>query len=102
MLPLLLAGGIFVAAPAPVATPEVETINHTLKGEKVLAKEVVCRTRWGTPMLPDGKGGYNLISPINEEFIALSLYQPPKSRGVPFRPATVDITIVPELSAPIE
>ena len=64
-------------------------MNHTLRGELIPAKEVVCRTRWGTPMLPDGKGSYSLISPINPEFIALSLIQPPKTAGPVYRPASI-------------
>lgn len=97
MLPLLLAGGAYIA---PITTTqssaaEVDMYNHTLRGERILANEVVCRSRWGTPMLPNGKGGYSLISPINPEFIALSLIQPPKTSGTPFRPAvTVSIPVV--------
>ena len=84
MLPLLLAGGAFLGA---ITQPESELYNHTLRGERILAKEVVCRNRWGTPMLPDGKGGYSVIAPINPEFIAQSLFQPPISEGPAFRPA---------------
>jgi len=86
---LLLAGGAFLGVIAPQAQPEPDLFNHTLRGEKILAKEVVCRNRWGTPMLPDGKGGYSLIAPINQEYIAQSLIQPPKSRMAPFVPATL-------------
>lgn len=92
MLSLLLAGGSFLGAvsqPAPV----VETYNHTLRGERILSNEVVCRSRWGTPMLPDGKGGYSLIAPINQEYIERSLFQPPKSQGAPFRPATLTVSL---------
>lgn len=86
---LLIAGGAFIGA---LATPqEPQMINHTLRGEQVLASEVVCRNRWGTPMLPNGMGGYSLIAPINPEFIARSLIQPPKTDGIVFRPATVSI-----------
>lgn len=83
---LFLAGGAFLGIVAPQAQPEPELVNHTLRGERVLAMEVVCRNRWGTPMLPDGKGGYSLISPINQELIDFSLVQPPKTPMVPFRP----------------
>jgi hypothetical protein len=93
MLSLLLAGGSFLGATTQV-TQEVDTYNHTLRGERILAREVVCRGRWGTPMLPDGKGGYSLISPINQEFIERSLFQPPISNGPAFRPATVTVTTV--------
>lgn len=94
MMSLLLAGGAFLS----VATqPEPETNNYTLRGERVLAKEVVCRNRWGTPMLPNGKGGYSLIAPINEEYIQLSLIQPPKkSKMEPFRPASALVVTLPE------
>ncbi|MFA7342950.1 MAG: hypothetical protein WC003_01475 [Terrimicrobiaceae bacterium] len=73
---LLIAGGAFIGAFS--APQEPEMMNHTLRGELVPAKEVVCRSMWGTPMLPDGKGGYSLIAPINPQFIAESLIQPPK------------------------
>ena len=93
MLPLLLAGGAFLGA---ITQPEPELYNHTLRGERVLAKEVVCRNRWGTPMLPDGKGGYSLIAPINPEFIAQSLIQPPITAGPVFRPAAASPGEPPE------
>ena len=83
MLPLVLAAGAFLGA---FTQPEYELYNHTLRGERILAREVVCRNRWGTPMLPDGKAGYSLIAPINAEFIAQSLIQPPITRGPVFRP----------------
>jgi hypothetical protein len=83
---LLLAGGAFLSVLAP--QPEPEMYNHTLIGERILAREVVCRNRWGTPMLPNGKGGYSLIAPINQEFIEMSLVQPPKTASMaPFRPS---------------
>ncbi len=86
---LILAGGAFLGIVAPQPQPEPELYKHTLRGERVLASEVVCRNRWGTPMLPDGKGGYSLIAPINQEFIALSLLQPPKPVAMaPFRPSS--------------
>jgi hypothetical protein len=81
---LLLAGGAFLGV--VTTQPEPELINHTLRGEKIPAKEVVCRNRWGTPMLPNGKGGYSIIAPINQDFIDFSLVQPPKSTMAPFRP----------------
>jgi len=99
MLSFLLAGGAFLGAVTQTTstTTEVDMYNHTLRGERILAREVVCRSRWGTPMLPDGKGGYSLIAPINEEFIRRSLIQPPKPlppfldvrpKDVVFRPTT--------------
>ena len=89
---LLIAGGAFLSA---VSVPkEPEMMNHTLRGELIPAKEIVCRNMWGTPMLPDGKGGYSLIAPINPQFIAESLVQPPKPVDGPagryvFHPAVV-------------
>ena len=89
---LLIAGGAFIGT---FSTPkEPDMMNHTLRGEMVLAKEVVCRSMWGTPMLPDGKGGYSLIAPINPGFIALSLVQPPNPVAGPvgryvFHPASL-------------
>lgn len=73
---LLIAGGAFLGA---MATPqEPDMYNHVLRGEKILAKQVVCRGMWGTPMPPDGKGGYSLIAPLNGDYITSSLLQPPK------------------------
>jgi len=93
MLPLLLAGSAFLGA---LIQPEPELPNHTLRGELVFAKEVVCRSRWGTPMLPDGKGGYSLIAPINQEFIEQSLVQPPITKGTVFRPEARLVVTLPE------
>lgn len=62
-----------------VPPESVDTLNHTLLGVKVKAKEVVCRNMWGTPMMPDGKGSYNLISPPDPVLIERSLVQPPKT-----------------------
>lgn len=89
---LFLAGGAFLGVLSP--QPEVVLMNHTLRGELIPAHEVVCRNRWGTPMLPDGKGGYSLIAPINPDFIALSLMQPPRTSMLPFRPQT-EIVVLP-------
>jgi len=74
--------------------------NHTLRGERVLAKEVVCRNMWGTPMLPDGKGGYSLIAPINPEFIERSLFQPPISSGTAWRPSLTVVVNTPSPALP--
>jgi hypothetical protein len=93
MLSLLLAGGSFLGGTTQTTqVTQIDTYNHTLRGERILAREVVCRSRWGTPMLPDGKGGYSLIAPINPEFIERSLFQPPVSNGPAYRPATVTVT----------
>lgn len=96
MLSLLLAGGAFLGATTAPA-PQIETFNHTLRGERILAKEVVCRNRWGTPMLPNGKGGYSLNAPINQEFIERSLWQPPKVNGPAYRPVLALASSAPEL-----
>ncbi|CAN5516382.1 hypothetical protein BH09VER1_BH09VER1_45480 [soil metagenome] len=96
MLPLLLAGGAFFGAVTQPTDPEM--YNHTLRGERILAKEVVCRNMWGTPMLPDGKGSYSVIAPINPEFIERSLFQPPISTGQAWRPAS---TIVVAVQSPV-
>jgi hypothetical protein len=93
MFPLLLAAGAFLGA---ITQPDFELYNHTLRGERILAKQVVCRNRWGTPMLPDGKGGYSVIAPINPEFIARSLIQPPITRGPVFRPPAESRPAAPE------
>ncbi len=93
---LLIAGGMMVTS---VTTTETTTFpdmyNHTLLGEEILAEKVVTRNRWGTPMLPDGTGGYSLIAPINEEYIARSLIIPPKTTGVAYRP-------LPTMTAPVD
>jgi len=88
---LIASGALLGAASAP---KEPEMMNHTLRGEPILAKEIVCRNMWGTPMLPDGKGGYSLVAPINPQFIAESLVQPPKPLDGPasryvFHPAAL-------------
>lgn len=74
---LFIAGGVFLGTLQP--PPEVPFDNHTLLGKKIPAAQVVTRSYWGTPMLPDGKGGYSLIAPINTNFIAQSLWIPPVS-----------------------
>ena len=86
---LLIAGGIITTPTptTPVSAP-VETINHTLLAETLPAKQVVTRNRWGTPMLPNDKGGYSLIQGIVEANIAQSLIQPPRTGGPVFRPGS--------------
>ena len=83
MTPLLLLPKLFLAGASMLFTmqvpQEIPVDNHTLAGEKIAAAQVVTRSRWGTPMLPDGKGGYSLIAPINKKFIAQSLWIPPVS-----------------------
>jgi hypothetical protein len=75
---LLIAGGSSFLGNVEVPTL-TQTMNHTLKGEQIPSAQVVCRDQWGTPMLPDGKGSYSLISPINKKLIAQSLWIPPVS-----------------------
>lgn len=84
---LLLAGGIiFTPSPSTPAQPEVDLKNHTLAGEVVMAKEVVTRNRWGTPMMPNNVSGYSIIQPIVPALITQSLIQPPKTTAPIFRP----------------
>ena len=74
----LIAGGSSFLGNVELPAP-VEMMNHTLAGEKIPSKQVVCRNRWGTPMLPDGKGGYSVIAPIKKNLIDQSLWIPPVS-----------------------
>ena len=73
---LLIAGGSSFLGTLELPPPQVIN-NHTLAGEKIPSTQVVCRDRWGTPMLPNGKAGYSLIAPINKDLIAQSLWVPP-------------------------
>jgi hypothetical protein len=95
---LLIAGGMFFSTPTVNQPDEPDLTNYTLLAERVLAREVVTRNRWGTPMLPDGKGGYSVIASVNPDFISASLIQPPKTGGPVFRPArpTVEVTQIPD------
>ncbi len=77
MIPFLIAGGTILGT--LVLPEEPDLSNHTLAGAKVKAAEVVCRNAWGTPMLPDGKGSYSLIAPVDPVLIERSLIQPPKT-----------------------
>lgn len=72
---LFIAGGAFLGALQTPTDPPMD--NHTLAGEKIPAVQVVTRSQWGTPMLPDGKGGYSLIAPIDKKLIEQSLWIPP-------------------------
>ena len=84
MIPFLIAGGSVLTT---LVTPDpVDTMNHTLLGAKVKAKEVVCRNMWGTPMMPDGKGSYSLIAAPDPVLIERSLIQPPKTDSPIFVP----------------
>jgi hypothetical protein len=102
MISLIIAGGVYMAANAKtVEWTDID--NHTLKGEAIASSKVVCRDRWGTPMLPNGKGGYSLIAAINEDYIQESLIQPPEyPRGmVAYRPLpTVEVTVETPVSVP--
>jgi hypothetical protein len=84
MIPFLIAGGSIVNT--LVAPEPVDTLNHTLLGVKVKAKEVVSRNMWGTPMMPDAKGSYSLIAPPDPILIERSLIQPPKTDAPTFVP----------------
>lgn len=106
MISLIIAGGISLAAASTQTTvtwPDIN--NHTLKGEAIPASQVVTRNTWGTPMLPDGKGGYSLIAPINPDYIRESLIIPPWSfpkgvmpNDVIYRP----VPATPEIAAPVQ
>jgi hypothetical protein len=79
---IFLAGGAFLGAFQEPS--QVDVMNHTLPGMEIPASQVVCRSRWGTPMPPtsppmDGRAGYNLIAPIKKKFIERSLWIPPVS-----------------------
>lgn len=95
---LLIAGGASFLGTLDLP-PNVDLLNHTLAGEKIPAREVVCRDRWGTPMLPDGKGGYSIISPIDKKLIAESLWIPPVS-GVRPTPTPAPQASLPVVGAP--
>ena len=102
MISLIIAGGISAAAASQTTAVNWPDINnHTLRGEIVPAKDVVCRNRWGTPMLPDGKGGYSLIAPINKDWIRESLYQPTVAPNgmVAYRPLPPEQEVVIEQPA---
>lgn len=91
MIPLLIAGGSLISTFTAPQFPDM--MNHTLNGTPVKAAEVVCRDRWGTPMMPDGKGSYNIAATPNAVYIQASLIQPPKTDapvylpGKPYLPA---------------
>lgn len=89
---LIAGGSSFLGNFQPPA--DVQMMNHTLAGEKIPSAQVVCRNRWGTPMLPDGKAGYSVIAPIKKGLIAQSLWIPPVSGSRP-KPA-----LASSLSAP--
>lgn len=86
MIPFLIAGGAVVSVFVAPQLPDI--MNHTLAGTPVKASEVVCRTRWGTPMMPDGKGSYNVTASPDPVFIERSLIQPPKTDAPVFSPAS--------------
>ena len=88
---LLIAGGSSFLGTLELPQPQVIN-NHTLAGEKIPSVQVVCRDRWGTPMLPNGKAGYSLIAPINKDLIAQSLWVPPVHGG---RPLKTNIPVSP-------
>jgi hypothetical protein len=106
MTPLLLLPKLIIAGGSSFLgtlelPPNTDMLNHTLAGEKIPAKEVVCRDRWGTPMLPDGKGGYSIISPIDKKLIAQSLWIPPVSGARP-TPTPAPPVSLPVLGAPAQ
>lgn len=84
MILLLIAGGTILTT--LVMPDEVDLKNHTLAGAEVKAKQVVCRNAWGTPMLPDDRGSYSLIAPVDPVLIERSLIQPPKTDAPTYIP----------------
>jgi hypothetical protein len=86
MLMFLIAGGSLITTLVPPQLPDFQ--NHLLNGTPVLAKEVVCRDRWGTPMMPDGKGSYSIIASPDPRLIERSLIQPPLTLAPVYRPGT--------------
>jgi hypothetical protein len=101
MIPLLLLPKLFIAGGVFLGVfqlpPETPLDNHTLLGEKISAAQVVTRSRWGTPMLPDGKGGYSLIAPIKKKLIEQSLWIPPVSGARP----VVEVPVAATNAAPV-
>jgi len=106
MISLLIAGGVYVATSSTTTVQWPDVDNHTLRGEVIASSMVVCRNRWGTPMLPDGTGGYSLISPINQDWINQSLIIPPRNsdmvayRPLPVLQERVEVTGTPVVPAP--
>ena len=84
MFTFLIAGGSLITTLVEPPLPEFQ--NHLLNGTPVPAKQVVCRDRWGTPMMPDGKGSYSISAPPNPVFIDRSLIQPPRTSAPVYRP----------------
>ena len=97
---LLIAGGSSFLGTLQIP-PAEELLNHTLAGKSIPAAQIVCRDRWGTPMLPDGSAGYSLIAPIKKDLIAQSLWIPPVSGSRPTpTPALAAPTPKPTVPAP--
>jgi hypothetical protein len=91
---LLIAGGSsFLGTVDFPSNPVI--MNHTLAGEKIPGDKVVCRDRWGTPMLPDGKGGYSLIAPIKKSLLEQSLWIPPVAGERPLPTPAAQATATP-------
>jgi hypothetical protein len=91
MIPILIAGGSMLGTLVAPQIPDLP--NHLLTGSTIPAKQVVCRTRWGTPMMPDGKGSYSLLSGPDPVLIERSLVQPPKTEAPIFRPASMQRSV---------
>ena len=99
---LLIAGGVSFLGTLQLP-PVTPLDNHTLAGEKIPAVQVVTRDQWGTPILPDNKGGYSLIAPINKKLILQSLWIPPVSgtRPVVEVPAPLVAPVTPVAAPPV-
>ena len=108
MIPFLIFPKLFIAGGVFLGTlelpPDIALDNHTLLGEKISSSQVVTRSCWGTPMLPDGKGGYSLIAPINKKLIEQSLWIPPVSgtRPVVETPAATNAAVLLAPSSVVE
>lgn len=96
---LLIAGGSSFLGTLSIP-PMTDLPNHTLAGEKIMASNVVCRSRWGTPMPPDGRAGYSLIAPIKKSLIRESLWIPPLLNDHPVRKSLVATNAPAVLPAP--
>lgn len=106
MIPLILSSFLIAGGSSFLGNlqlpAEERLTNHTLLAEKIAAKDVVCRDRWGTPMPPDGKAGYSLIARTNAALIAQSLWIPPVSGSRPENPVPVTpaVTVTPAGTLP--
>jgi hypothetical protein len=67
---ILAAGALLASSPSEGH----ERTNVTLRGTRVPSKAIVCRNRWGTPMLPYGRtdgGAWAMNSEVQKQLAAL-------------------------------